>query len=75
MIVEDTSHKRRQHRYADTRSTAQYMGMSEAFLEKARITGEPKIPYVKVGRAVRYDLDEIDALMAARARFNTSEAA
>ena len=51
------------------------MSMSEAFLEKARITGVPKIPYVKIGRAVRYDLNEIDAFMAASARLNTSEAA
>ena len=60
-------------RYADTKATAAYMGVSTALLEKSRISGVPKIPFIKIGRAVRYDLDRIDAFMADRARFNTSE--
>ncbi|HVB15166.1 MAG TPA: hypothetical protein VNF04_01405 [Stellaceae bacterium] len=71
MQRETLSHKR----YADTQATAEYMNMSAGFLEKARVTGTPKIPFLKIGRSVRYDLDQIDAFMGDRSRFNTSEAA
>ena len=66
---------RQSRRYADTKATANYMGVSAAFLEKARITGLPKIPFIKLGRSVKYDLDLIDRFMAERARVTTSEAA
>ncbi len=60
-------------RYADTEAVAVYTGLSKAFFEKARVTGIPKIPFIKIGRAVRYDLDAIDQFMADRSRLTTSE--
>jgi hypothetical protein len=60
-------------RYADTKATAAYMRVSTALLEKSRVTGSPKIPFIKVGRSVRYDLDIIDGLMAEWSRLSTSE--
>jgi hypothetical protein len=59
-------------RYADTKTTAAYMGLSVPFLEKARVTGEPRIPYIKVGRSVRYDLSVIDEIMARWTRLSTA---
>jgi hypothetical protein len=62
----------RRKRYADTAGVANYTGLSKAFFEKARVTGVPQIPFIKIGRAVRYDLDLIDQMMADRARISTS---
>jgi hypothetical protein len=62
----------RRKRYADTAGVASYTGLSKAFFEKARVTGVPQIPFIKIGRAVRYDLDVIDQMMADRARISTS---
>jgi hypothetical protein len=62
----------RRKRYADTRATAEYMNCSAAYLEKARVTGLPQIPFIKLGRKVLYDLDIIDQLLADRARVSTS---
>jgi hypothetical protein len=61
-------------RYADTPTTAAYLGVSTSFLEKNRVSGKDAIPYIKLSRKVLYDLDVIDRLMAASARINTSEA-
>jgi hypothetical protein len=62
----------RRKRYADTAGVANYTGLSKAFFEKARVTGIPAIPFIKLGRCVRYDLDVIDQIMADRARVSTS---
>jgi hypothetical protein len=62
----------RRKRYANTAGVADYTGLSRAFFEKARVTGIPQIPFLKIGRAVRYDLDQIDQFMADRARISTS---
>ena len=63
----------RHRRYADTEGVAVYTGLSKAFFEKARVTGEPEIPFIKIGRAVRYDLDAIDQFMTNRSRLTTNE--
>ena len=39
---------------------ARYLDVSEAKLERDRWAGG-NIPYVKIGGAVRYDLDQLDA--------------
>jgi len=33
-------------------------------LAKARSTGFPKIPYIKIGRTVRYDPEAVDSYLA-----------
>jgi len=44
-------------------SAATYLGLSEATLERDRWRGG-EIPYIKVGpRAIRYDLDQLDAYL------------
>jgi excisionase family DNA binding protein len=64
----------KQHRkFATTQQAADYLGVSTAFLEKDRVTGTHQIPFVKLGRLVRYDLTTLDHVMADRTRLNTSE--
>ena len=44
------------------RDTAIYIGMSESWLRQARMNGNPDAPpFVKIGRAVRYLRDDLDA--------------
>lgn len=45
---------------------APYVCLSEATLEADRANGKLGIPFFRVGRAVIYDLDELDAWLAAR---------
>jgi hypothetical protein len=65
----------RAKRYADTKATAEYIGVSAQFLEKNRVSGKDSIPYIKLGRKVIYDLDVIDRRMAENARVTTGEIA
>lgn len=46
--------------------TARYISMSRAFLRQSRMDGNrhgrtPGPPWVKLGRAVRYDIHDLDA--------------
>ena len=44
------------------RDAAIYIGMSESWLRQARMNGNPDAPpFVKIGRAVRYLRDDLDA--------------
>jgi len=59
-------------RWARPPKTARYTGYSEATLEKRRAAGlDP--PFYKIGRAVFYDLDEIDDWLASGKRQSTWE--
>ena len=59
-------------RYTNTRGAAAHLACSASYLEKCRVTGAgPK--YIKIGRAVRYKLDDLDAFANARAHESTSE--
>ena len=51
------------------RDTAIYIGMSESWLRQARMNGNPDAPpFVKIGRAVRYLRDDLDAWLESRRR-------
>ena len=42
--------------------TSHYIGMSESWLRQSRVTNNPNAPpYIKIGRAVRYLRDDLDA--------------
>ncbi len=57
-----------------TPEAAGYLGLSCAFLEKARVYGGgPK--FAKLGRAVFYRQADLDAWIEARLRENTSQSA
>jgi hypothetical protein len=45
---------------------AEYIGMSRSFLRQARMNGDldnrtPGPPYIRIGRSIRYLLDDLDA--------------
>ena len=58
-----------------TGPAADYIGVAESTLEKDRVTGLLRVPYIKIGRTVVYDTADLDAYLAARRRHSTSEAA
>ncbi len=45
---------------------ALYLGLAEVTLEADRATGRLGIPFHKLGRAVVYDLDELDEFLVRR---------
>ena len=56
-----------------TKEAAQYLSVSEAFLERDRWAGA-RIPFIKVGtRAVRYRLADLDQHIASNVKRSTSE--
>jgi hypothetical protein len=59
--------------FYDTKQIAQLTGMSEFFFEKARSTGKPPIPYIPMGRAIRYDLEAVRRFFVGRTQHSTSE--
>lgn len=52
----------------DTTAAAEYLGISESLVEKDRWVGTYKIPFVKIGRSVRYRVEDLDAWAASRVR-------
>jgi excisionase family DNA binding protein len=60
--------------YLTTSQAAAYLGLSESLLEKRRCTGGgPR--YSKIGKAVRYLRDDLDAWMHATRRHSVSQSA
>ena len=57
-----------------TKQAAQFLGVSEAFLERARWAGKPAIPYLQVSsRCVRYSPDALEQYLRARVKTSTSD--
>jgi predicted DNA-binding transcriptional regulator AlpA len=52
---------------------AKYIGMSESWLSKSRMTGMDAPRHIKIGRRVVYDTADLDAWLAAHQRMNTSQ--
>ena len=56
-----------------TKQAAEFLSVSEQFLERARWAGKPAIPFVRVGeRAVRYDPESLRTYLQARVCYSTS---
>lgn len=53
---------------------ADILGISKGTLEVWRSTGRYNLPFVKVGRYVRYRLDDINAFIDGRTYSNTTQA-
>jgi predicted DNA-binding transcriptional regulator AlpA len=53
---------------------AEYIGVSESFLNKARLTGDGPV-FLKLGRLVAYDRTDLDAWLRSRRRTSTSASA
>jgi hypothetical protein len=59
-------------RYTNTRGAAEHLACSASYLEKCRVTGgSPR--FLKIGKAVRYKIEELDAFASAREHGSTSE--
>ncbi len=62
-----------ENRLLSTKEAAKFLGMSEAFLERDRWAGA-RIPFIRVGaRAVRYELETLQAFIRDRIRGSTSD--
>jgi excisionase family DNA binding protein len=57
-----------------TEQTAQILGISPSTLAKARVFGG-KLPFVKLGRSVRYRLEDILSFIDQQTRVSTSQPA
>ena len=55
-----------------TPEAARVLGVSNAFLERDRWAGA-RIPFIKIGRAVRYRQSDLDAYIADHVRSSTSQ--
>ena len=60
-------------RYLRTKSAADYCGSAESTFEKLRVTGDGP-PFIKIGRTVVYDLDDLDHWLSSKKRTSTSDA-
>ncbi len=59
-------------RLLTTKEAANFLGVSEAFLERDRWAGAD-IPFIQVGsRAVRYQLSTLEAFVRSRVRTSTA---
>jgi len=59
-------------KYMNTRGVAAYLNCSTSYLEKTPLTGGgPR--FIKIGKAVRYRLADLDAYADARSHASTSE--
>ena len=59
-------------KFVDTAAVATYTGMKSGTFEKMRVCGDgPK--YYKIGKAVRYRLEDVDEWLAARCAGNTGD--
>ena len=62
-----------QNRLLTTKEAAKFLGVSAAFLERDRWAGA-QIPFVRVGsRAVRYEIETLEAFVRSRIRKSTSD--
>ena len=59
-------------KYVDTRDAAEHLACSASFLEKCRVAGGGPV-FVKLGRAVRYRIEDLDAFARARVHGATSK--
>jgi predicted site-specific integrase-resolvase len=55
------------------RDAARLLGVSVRSLERWRCSGTVDLPYVKLGGVIRYQLENIQRLIASRTIRNTSE--
>ena len=61
-----------QRRKLRTREAALYTSLAKSTLEKMRVRGDG-CPFIRIGRAVLYDQDDLDAWLANNRRKSTSD--
>ena len=57
-----------------TPEAAAYLGVSPKTLETWRCTGRHGLPYIRVGRLVRYRMRDLEEWLAARSQDHTGQA-
>lgn len=57
----------------NTKQAAEYLTLQPCTLEAWRVSGS-KIPFVKLGKAVRYKKENLDAFIESQKRNSTSDA-
>lgn len=55
-----------------TAEAAAYTGLAKSTLEKLRVSGDG-CPFIRIGRAVLYDPDDLDTWLASHRRRSTSD--
>jgi excisionase family DNA binding protein len=55
-----------------TPEAARYTGLAKSTLEKMRVRGDG-CGFIRIGRAILYDADDLDAWLAAHRRKSTSD--
>lgn len=58
-------------KYLSTEETAEHLRVSQSWLSKSRLSGDGP-PFIKAGRTVLYDIDDLNMWMAERKRRSTS---
>ena len=58
----------------DEREAAKHLEVSDGTLSVWRSTGRYKLPFIKIGRKVRYRRSDLDAWLASRTRVNGATA-
>ena len=61
-----------QSKYKKTKDAAEYCGSAKSTFDKIRITGEGP-PFIKRGKSVVYDINDLDAWMQSMRRTSTSD--
>lgn len=59
-------------KYLSTFETAEHLRVSQSWLAKSRLRGDGP-PFIKAGRTVLYDIDDLDTWLAQRKRKSTSQ--
>lgn len=63
-----------EHSLYTTNDAAKYLGVSSSFLAKARISGNPAIPFTRIGAAIRYRKSDLDSFISANMKTAASAA-
>jgi hypothetical protein len=59
-------------RYLRTLEAAAYVGSTKSSMEKRRLTGDGP-PFIRLGRAIVYDIEDLDRFCQANRRRSTSD--
>lgn len=62
-----------QNKILSALEAARYLGVAVGTLEVWRSTGRYGIPFLKVGRIVKYRLEDLDAFLEGRTYTNTAQ--
>lgn len=72
--MQTTQSRQIAHKLFDTTQAAEYLGgLKPNTLEGWRVSGRGA-PYIKIGRLVRYRIEDLDAYLEAQTRTSTSQA-